>query len=48
MNKNVLNNKAIKGNYRSRMYRKIKRWRIFFFQRSCVYDYVLASQEQKF
>lgn len=48
MNKNVLNNKAIQGNYRSRMYRKIKRWRIFFFQQNCVYDYVLASQEQKF
>lgn len=44
MNKNVLNNKAD----RSRMYRKIKRWRIFFFQQSCVYDYVLASKEQKF
>lgn len=45
MNKNVHNNKAMKGNYR--MYRKIKRWWIFssnkvvFMDR--VYDYVLAS-----
>lgn len=47
MNENVHNNKAMKGNYRSRMYRKIKCWRIFFFQQSCVYDYVLASKEPK-
>lgn len=47
MNKNVHNNKAMKGNYRSRMYRKIKRWRIFFFQQSCVYGSCLSLQRAK-